>query len=126
NVITIASKNPEIGQGIKTMLPMLIAEELDADWDQVRIVQADTDAAKYGLQMAGGSMATPMNWLPLRQAGAAGRQMLLEAASRRWGVDSTKLVTEPGKVVDPASGRSLTYGDLASDAAEIAVPDLAK
>jgi isoquinoline 1-oxidoreductase beta subunit len=125
NVITIASKNPEIGQGIKTMLPMLIAEELDADWDQVRIVQADTDAAKYGLQMAGGSMATPMNWLPLRQAGAAGRQMLLEAASRRWGVDSGGLRTEPGKVVDPASGRSLTYGDLASDAAAVAVPDLA-
>jgi isoquinoline 1-oxidoreductase beta subunit len=126
NVVTIIGKNPEIGQGIKTMLPMLIAEELDADWDQVRIVQGDTDAAKYGLQMAGGSTATPMNWLPLRQAGAAGRQMLLEAASRRWGVDSGALKTEPGKVVDPASGRSLTYGELASEAAGIPVPDLAK
>ena len=126
NVITIVGKNPEIGQGIKTMLPMLIAEELDADWDQVKIVQGGTDTAKYGMQMAGGSTATPMNWLPLRQAGAAGRQMLLQAAARRWGVDSAKLVTEPGKVVDPASGRSLTYGELASEAADVAVPDLAK
>ncbi len=126
NRITIVSKNPEIGQGIKTSLPMLIADELDADWDQVSIVQAETNAAKYGPQFAGGSMSTPMNWFPLRQAGAAGRQMLLEAASRRWNIDSSKLVTKLGTVTDPASGRSLTYGELASDAAKVAVPDLNK
>ncbi|AKH44209.1 isoquinoline 1-oxidoreductase beta subunit [Altererythrobacter atlanticus] len=126
NTITIVGKNPEIGQGIKTSLPMLVAEELDADWDQVRIVQADADMAKYGPQMAGGSFSTPMNWMPMRQVGAAGRQMLLEAASRRWGVDSAKLQTRLGTVVDPASGRSLTYGELASEAAKVAVPDIAK
>ncbi|BBC72198.1 isoquinoline 1-oxidoreductase subunit beta [Altererythrobacter sp. B11] len=126
NTITIVGKNPEIGQGIKTMLPMLIADELDADWAQVRIVQGDTDAAKYGPQLAGGSFATPMNWMPMRQVGAAGRQMMLAAASRRWGIDSAKLQTKLGTVVDPASGRTLTYGELASDAAGGAVPDPAK
>ena len=126
NTITIVGKNPEIGQGIKTMLPMLIADELDADWAMVKIEQGDADAAKYGLQMAGGSFATPMNWFPMRQVGAGGRQMMLEAASRRWGIDSAKLQTKMGTVVDPASGRSLTYGELASEAAGVAVPDLAK
>ena len=126
NTITIVGKNPEIGQGIKTMLPMLIADEMDADWDQVKIVQGETDAAKYGPQLAGGSFATPMNWMPMRQVGAGARQMLLAAASRRWGIDSAKLTTKLGKVIDPASGRSLTYGELANDAAGVAVPDLAK
>ena len=126
NVITIVGKNPEIGQGIKTSLPMIVADELDADWSTVKIVMAETNAQKYGPQMAGGSFSTPMNWMPMRQAGAAGRQMLIEAAARRWGIDSSKLKTEPGKVIDPASGKSLTYGELASDAAAVAVPDLAK
>ena len=125
NIITIVGKNPEIGQGIKTMLPMLIADELDADWAQVRIVQGDTDMAKYGLQLAGGSFATPMNWIPMRQVGAGGRQMLLEAAARRWNVDSATLTTSLGTVTDPASGKSATYGELASEAAGVAVPDLA-
>lgn len=122
NVITIVGKNPEIGQGIKTMLPMLIAEELDADWDQVRIVQGDTDAAKYGPQIAGGSFATPMNWLPMRQTGAAARAMLLAAAAERWGVSVGELTTEPSVVLHAASGRRATYGELSSDAALQAVP----
>jgi isoquinoline 1-oxidoreductase beta subunit len=124
NTITIVGKNPEIGQGIKTMLPMLIADEMDADWDQVRIEQADSDARKYGFQIAGGSFATPMNWLPMRQVGAATRQMLIGAAAARWGVDASSLRTEKGKVLD-STGRSLTYGELAADAVGQPVPDLA-
>jgi len=125
NTVTIVGKNPEIGQGIKTMLPMLIADEMDADWDQVRITQADFDPQKYGFQFAGGSFATPMNWMPMRQVGAAAREMLLAAAAQRWGVPAASLRTDKGKVLD-ASGRSLTYGDLAADAATMAVPDPAK
>jgi isoquinoline 1-oxidoreductase beta subunit len=123
NKITIVGKNPEIGQGIKTMLPMLIADELDADWEQVAIEQGDFDPKKYGPQFAGGSFATPMNWLPMRQVGAAARQMLVQAAAARWSVAPTSLRTEKGKVVDSASGRSLTFGELATDAARLPVPD---
>lgn len=120
--ITIIGKNPEIGQGIKTMLPMLIAEELDADWDSVVIEQGDYDP-RYGFQLAGGSSATPSNWMPMRQTGAAARAMLLEAASLRLGVPADSLVTHKGIITDPASGRMLTYGDVAADAAGSKVPD---
>jgi len=125
-LVTIVGKNPEIGQGIKTMLPMLIAEELDADWDKVAIVQGDSDAKKYGPQLAGGSFATPMNWIPMRQVGAAGRQMLLDAAARRWGVAASSLTTSKGVVTNPANGKTLTYGELATEAAASAVPDPGK
>ena len=121
--INITAKNPEVGQGVKMMLPMLIAEELDADWANVQIEQADLDA-RYPAQVAGGSTATPVNWLPLRQVGAAGRQMLIAAAAAQWAVPAAECETTPGQVVHKASSRSLSYGALATKAAAVAVPDL--
>ena len=104
--VTIFAKDPEVGQGAKTMLPMLIAEELDADWKSVRIVQTDFDDDKYFAQFAGGSMATPMNWEPMRRTGAAGRAMLISAAATEWKVPETEITTDAGRVYHRASNRS--------------------
>ncbi len=121
--VTITAKNPEVGQGVKMMLPMLIAEELDADWTEVVIEQADLDK-RYPAQIAGGSTATPVNWLPLRQVGASGRQMLIAAAALQWNVPASECETEPGQVLHKPSGRSLGYGALATQAATMPVPDV--
>lgn len=126
NTVTIGAKNPEIGQGVKVMLPMLIAEEMDLAWEQVRIEQTDANEKIYGVQTAGGSTATPRNWLPMRQVGAAARAMLVSAAAKKWGVDSASLTTARGAVVQPSSGKSLTYASLARAAAAETPPDLAK
>jgi len=122
-LVTIVAKNPEIGQGIKTMLPMLIADELDVAWEDVRVEQAPLDTDRFSGQSAGGSNATPSSWLPMRQAGAVGRAMLVSAAADTWGVPATTLETEAGVVHHRASGRSLTYGQLAERAATLPAPD---
>jgi isoquinoline 1-oxidoreductase beta subunit len=120
-LVTIVSKNPEIGQGVKTSLPMLVAEELDVAWEHVRVEQAELDP-KYGDQFAGGSTAVVENWELLRSAGAVARAMLITAAANRWSVDSPSCVTERGQVVHAATGRKIPYSQLVDEAASLTIP----
>lgn len=121
--ILIVSKGPEIGQGIKTAFPLIIAEELDADWTQVRVEQAAINPAVYGRQSAGGSRSIPASWDQLRFAGATARAMLIAAAAKEWRVPTEQCHTEKSTVVHKGSGRQLTYAALADKAALLPVPD---
>ena len=122
DVITIFSPNPELGQNIKTSFPMIVAEELEADWSKVKVLQAALDTKKYERQLTGGSGAIPHSWERLRKAGATAKQMLIEAAAKRWNVSASSLKAENSVVIDAANGRKLTYGELATEASSIPVP----
>jgi isoquinoline 1-oxidoreductase subunit beta len=121
-VVTIYSPNPEIGQNVKTSMPMIIAEELDVDWTNVLVEQAGFDAVKYTRQLAGGSQSIRLGWKSLRMAGATARRMLMEAAAQQWEVPVHELTTDKGVIAHP-SGKTIGYGGVASLAATLEVPE---
>src|SRR5678815_451447 len=125
NTFSIVNKNPETGQGMRNALPMLIAEELDVDWNKVKVVQADLDGMKYTGQIEGGSTAIPTNYMPMRQVGVAGRLMMVNAAASNWNVPAAELTTGGGNVRHAASNKTATYASLAAKAATMPLPDAA-
>ena len=120
--VTIFSPNPEIGQGVKTAMPMIIAEELDADWSKVTVAQGALDTKNFTRQVAGGSQSIRQGWDALRQTGATARQMLLNAAATKWNVDVTTLSTSKG-IITNANGDEFNYGDVVKEAALLEVPE---
>jgi isoquinoline 1-oxidoreductase subunit beta len=121
-VVTIMSTNPEFGQGVKTSMPMVIAEELDVDWKNVVVEQAPFNTDLYTRQMSGGSQALRQGWKGLRTAGASARQMLRQAAAQTWDVALEEVTTESGILYHKKSGRKASYGEMASAAAKLPVP----
>lgn len=122
-VVTIISPNPEIGQNVKTSMPMIIAEELDVDWKNVVVEQGKLDTEHFERQIAGGSQSIRHGWEPLRKTGATARAMLVAAAAQQLAVDASELRTENGVVYHDGSGKSLGYGEVAALAATLAVPE---
>jgi isoquinoline 1-oxidoreductase beta subunit len=122
NIVTIVAKNPEAGQGVKTSLPMIVAEELGADFSKVKIEQGALDP-QLGPQFAGGSLSTPMNYDLLRRAGAVARTLLIQAAAKVWDVPVSECGVEKSCVIHRPTGRVLTFGELATKAAALPLPD---
>ena len=121
-IVTIFSPNPEIGQGVKTSMPMLIAEELDVAWSDVHVVQGALDIENFTRQVAGGSQSLRHGWEPLRQTGATAKQMLVNAAAARWGIDPSECSAKEGIITNP-NGEILGYGDVVNDAALLEIPE---
>jgi isoquinoline 1-oxidoreductase beta subunit len=126
NTVTLYSKGPEIGQGIKTAFGLIVAEELDADWKTVKVDQAPINPKVYGSQGAGGSTSIPRNWDQLRQAGATARAMLISAAAKQWNVPVNECSAANSVVTHTPSGHTLTYGALAKAASAESLPDATK
>ncbi|MEM6320512.1 MAG: molybdopterin cofactor-binding domain-containing protein [Bacteroidota bacterium] len=122
-LVTIMSPNPEIGQNVKTAMPMIVAEELDVAWEDVVVEQAPYDNQKFTRQLAGGSQSIRQGWQGLRLAGATARRMLLEAAAKQWEVSVGELTTENGMIMHAASGQKMGYGEVASAANGMEIPE---
>ena len=123
--VTIFSPNPEIGQGVKTSMPMIIAEELDVEWKNVTVAQGILDTKNYKRQIAGGSQSIRSNWNVLRQTGATAKQMLVTAAANKWKVNASTLKASKGTITN-ANGETLGYGDVVKEAALLEVPEKVK
>jgi isoquinoline 1-oxidoreductase beta subunit len=117
-VVTIYSPNPEIGQNIKTSMPMIVAEELDVHWEDVRVEQAGLNTEWYSRQVAGGSQSIRQGWDSLRMAGATGKAMLVKVAAETWGISTEECTVSEGIISNP-SGKKLTYGEVAKAASEL-------
>ncbi|WP_111684102.1 xanthine dehydrogenase family protein molybdopterin-binding subunit [Winogradskyella tangerina] len=120
--VTIYSPNPEIGQGVKTSMPMIIAEELDVPWEHVSVKQGDLDTKNFQRQVAGGSQSIRFGWDALRQTGATAKQMLINAAAAKWAVDASTCKAADG-IITNANGDTLGYGDVVNEAAGLEVPE---
>lgn len=125
-VVTIMSPNPEIGQNVKTAMPMIVAEELDVDWSQVMVKQAPLNTNAFRRQIAGGSQSIRQSWEGLRMAGATAKAMLVEAAAQQLEVPASELTVSKGTISHEGSGKSLGFGDVASAAATLEVPEEVK
>ena len=120
--VTIVCHRSEMGQGVRTGMPLIVADELDADWARVKVAQATGDEVKFGNQDTDGSRSTRHFIKPMRQVGAAARMMLEQAAAKQWGVPASDVEAKSHEVVQKSTGKSLGYGDLAADAAKLDVP----
>lgn len=121
-VINLMSPNPEFGSNVKTSMPMILAEELDTDWKNVIVEQADFYLERFDRQFTGGSQGIRLGWKPLRTAGATARQMLINAASKQWNVPANEITTEAGILHHKPSGKKTGYGEMASIAAGMPIP----
>jgi len=119
--VTVTVARSEMGQGVQTSMPMIVAEELDADWSKIRIVQADAHPTRYGSMSTGGSFSVRGSWMTLRTAGATAREMLLTAAAQTWGVNKSTCRAENSAILQ-SSGKRLSYGELAAAAGKVPVP----
>src|SRR5688572_17888435 len=124
--VTLFAPNPEFGNNVKTSLPMILADELDVDWKNVIVEQADFYPERYERQFTGGSQSVRQGWKILRTAGAAGRHLLVATAAQLWNVPATEITTDAGMLHHKGSGKKISYGEVASKAATLTVPEEVK